>query len=52
MFTIKFVIDDALNGKVFTKGDTLKVSRSIRDDKINSGKAIDFVKKTIKKIKE
>lgn len=50
MFKIKFIKNDEINGVLVVKDEIVSVSRSIRDNKKNSGVAIDFVEeKTVKK---
>ena len=49
MFQIEFVKSGYINGDTFKKGDIVKVSRSIRDDKIALKEAKEFVEKTKKK---
>lgn len=54
MFKITFEKDDEINGEKITAGKTKSVSRSIRDDKIASGFAKDFIEEALaeKKPKE
>lgn len=50
MFKIEFIKPDSINGRLVDKGEVVNVSRSIRDNKINSGVAIDYVEsKPVKK---
>jgi hypothetical protein len=46
-FQIEFLKDDSINKTLYTKGDKLYVSRSIRDDKISSGIAKEVVEKKV-----
>ena len=51
MFNIKFLKNDSVNGVLIEKGTALKVSRSIRNEKLKSGVAEDFVEKTNETVK-
>jgi hypothetical protein len=46
-FQIEFLKDDIINKKLYTKGEKLYVSRSIRDDKVSSGIAKEVVEKKV-----
>jgi hypothetical protein len=49
MFKIEFLKSSTINSVTFKKGDVLNVSRSIRDAKVASKEAKDFVEKPKKK---
>ncbi|MEA2091050.1 MAG: hypothetical protein U9O83_01640 [Campylobacterota bacterium] len=48
-FKIEITKDTKINGKAVKKGDTLNVSRSIRDTKTEEGVAKDYKQKPAKK---